>query len=1056
MKNFVNSLKDFRTYTTDISIVSIDKKSKQPKKGNLILYIGNIPNEDLVTTLNSGVLFYNNFRSIYKPRNYYSANKKIKRLNLQKDYYKLLPELGFHDAYDTRLNIQSYLDRNLIIDLTEFISVEMQSMSGKNLSAKGAAFKAAIQHMVDSVGYENTTLLINASATSAEATDGKVFNDNFTTIIRFLRRNVNFLPEGKVDNIIFHNPQKRSLLKIAVTEENIAKVFGDKVPTVLINRLLQLSASTDELTKEEHEEVEKEKTTTDDEEATTSSVSTNHTTTTPGQKPLASQSTPAKPTRTKKGQAEFEEKVNNASLRALTMLKGKISDEDKKSLTSSIEKSLNEVNIDHISKNDDDELLDLALRHNPEISEHIMAIIKASEIGSNNVKRQHAHAENMKKTAELMSSSKIRDLVERAKSSSIDDEPLKQAHNVNPEMNKTLRTNEFDKSYASKKFMSDIVNVFNSFSDDSDIPLNIIDFQVEETSDDQNSKETMYITMKDDMNVKHKLTIDIPKVYDGKYIKINGGKKIINKMFVMLPIVKTKPNEVWITTDYNKLIIERFGRKTNSQVDYLSRVIDKIDYRKHTGIRYRRGNSLTVNTKYKTSLEYSELSQRILSLEFGDFRIIFNQKLLADEIATGKGIKNYDYDTNKYFPVGFYKKRNLILSNITDGTLYILSNDSTYDIVNTVECKSFNLSTFIITSLDVATDGELKSLLSFSVKSNESLTFSRVKIINKRIPMIVLLGYEVGLFNVLDRYGVDYQVTTKEPRLSIQDNKSKIKFEDGWLIYDSSKVRNTLLLAGLRVLHTEEYSISEFNGKDPYLDYFQNEFNSRNVSKGVHNAMTLLLDPITKEILKEMELPTNVIDLLLTANTMLEDLESRQFNDMNIYRMRGTEQIPALLYKIVAESYKNYKDSMNNRNPIKLSVPSNILIKSLMELSTVDEASDLNPSLEIDKQTAVTYRGVSGRNSADSYTEEIRGYDKSMEGILGITTPDSATVGVVRQLSANPNIKSVRGFLDTSGDTTDSTSAYTPLELLTSYTSRHADPPRIGIKSVCHLGVTLG
>lgn len=1056
MKNFVNSLKDFRTYTTDISIVSIDKKSKQPKKGNLILYIGNIPNEDLVTTLNSGVLFYNNFRSIYKPRNYYSANKKIKRLNLQKDYYKLLPELGLNDAYDTRLNIQSYLDRNLIIDLTEFINVEMQSMPGRTLSTKGAAFRAAIQHMVDSVGYENTTLLINASAASAEATDGKVFTDNFTTIIRFLRRHINFLPEGnKVDNIIFHNPQRKSLIKIRMTEENTAILFGDKVPAVLINRLLQLSSSTDELTKEENEEVEKEATTGEEDSDTTST--TDHSTTTPGQKPLVNHSTTSpKPTRSKKAQAEFEEKVNNASLRGLTMLKGKISDDDKKSLISSIEKTLDSVNIDHISKNDDDELLDIALRTNPEISEQIMAIIKASEIGANNVKRQHAHAENMKKTEELMSSSKIQELLEKSKSSSIDEEPLRQAHNVNPEMNKTLRTNEFDKSYASKKFMSDIVNVFNSFSDDSDIPLNIIDFQVEESSDDQNSKETMYITMKDDMNVKHKLTIDIPKVYDGKYIKINGGKKIINKMLVMLPIVKTKPNEVWITTDYNKLIIERFGRKTNSQVDYLSRVIDKIDYRKHTGIRYRRGNSLTVNTKYKTSLEYSELSQRILSLEFGDFRFIFNQKLLADEITTAKGIKNYDYDTNKYFPVGFYKKRNLILSNITDGTLYILSDDSTYDIVNTVECKSFNLSTFIITSLDVATDGELKSLLSFSVKSNESLTFSRVKIINKRIPMIVLLGYEVGLFNVLDRYGVDYQVTTKEPRLSIQDNKSKIKFEDGWLVYDSSKVRNTLLLSGLRVLNTEEYSISEFNGKDPYLDYFQNEFNSRNVSKGVHNAMTLLLDPITKEILKEMELPTNVIDLLLTANTMLEDLESRQFNDMNIYRMRGTEQIPALLYKIVAESYKNYKDSMNNRNPIKVSVPSNILIKNLMELSTVDEASDLNPSLEIDKQTAVTYRGVSGRNSADSYTEEIRGYDKSMEGILGITTPDSATVGVVRQLSTNPNIKSVRGFLDTSGDTTNSTAAYTPLELLTSYTSRHADPPRIGIKSVCHLEVTLG
>ena len=95
---------------------------------------------------------------------------------------------------------------------------------------------------------------------------------------------------------------------------------------------------------------------------------------------------------------------------------------------------------------------------------------------------------------------------------------------------------------------------------------------------------------------------------------------------------------------------------------------------------------------------------------------------------------------------------------------------------------------------------------------------------------------------------LDYE----QAKLYLQDIECKIKFEDGWLIYDSSKVRNTLLLSGLRVLNTEEYSISEFNGKDPYLDYFQNEFNSRNVSKGVHNAMTLLLDPITKEILKEM------------------------------------------------------------------------------------------------------------------------------------------------------------------------------------------------------------
>ena len=194
------------------------------------------------------------------------------------------------------------------------------------------------------------------------------------------------------------------------------------------------------------------------------------------------------------------------------------------------------------------------------------------------------------------------------------------------------------------------------------------------------------------------------------------------------------------------------------------------------------------------------------------------------------------------------------------------------------------------------------------------------------------------------------------------------------------------------MIDTEGYEIADFNGKTPYLDYFQDAFNSRNVAKGIHNALSLAIDPISKEILEDLELPTNIIDLLLYANTMLEDLTAKQFNDMNIYRIRGVEQINALLYKIVADSYKNYKDSMNNRNPIKMSVPKNALIKSLMELSTVDESSDLNPSLEIDKQTAVTYRGASGRNNSDSYTPEVRGFDSSMTGILGITSPDSATV----------------------------------------------------------------
>src|SRR5699024_10507977 len=111
-------------------------------------------------------------------------------------------------------------------------------------------------------------------------------------------------------------------------------------------------------------------------------------------------------------------------------------------------------------------------------------------------------------------------------------------------------------------------------------------------------------------------------------------------------------------------------------------------------------------------------------------------------------------------------------------------------------------------------------------------------------------------------------------------------------------------------------------------------------------------------------------------------LTSRSFNDMNIYRLRSSEQVNAILYKLMAESYKNYKDSYTNRNPIKVSLPKDALMKEIAKTTTVDESSDLNPSLELDKHGAVTYRGPSGRNTTESFTEEIRGFDKSMDGIL--------------------------------------------------------------------------
>lgn len=73
-----------------------------------------------------------------------------------------------------------------------------------------------------------------------------------------------------------------------------------------------------------------------------------------------------------------------------------------------------------------------------------------------------------------------------------------------------------------------------------------------------------------------------------------------------------------------------------------------------------------------------------------------------------------------------------------------------------------------------------------------------------------------------------------------------------------------------------------------------------------------------------------------------------------------------------------------------------------------------------------------------------------MKGIVGASSPYSDKIGVVRQLSYDPKILNTRGFLDTDQTNRNgSTNMYCPSEMLNSYTTKHADPPRIAMQSTC-------
>lgn len=1016
---FLNKLKDYKLYRVK-PISGVSDSNKNQKKGQLVLTMGTY-GSSLPDIIKANIFKQSLFNSVFMSKRYYTNNRRV--LNQISDINGYYDELSTSagTALFSKANLDSYNGRNVFIDTDRFLRAEESSLSSKSATLRADNFVTTIQKLTD-ISYDDVIILFDLSnnGNSDWKTMSNIIKSKnpLSYIVYLLRNNIPLkLNRDQKLHLVFTN--KEFLMKIDIGGNNSwDDLFENKV--IIINRLKSIFERSINIA----DEVE------DDTEVVPSD---------------------RLPQPTKKKQvsdADIEKYVQNVKY---LVFNGSM-DTD---IAERISKRISEIATESQWESDNISIysaIDI-LTADEEFKEIAIDQLTRESIGKSNTKKIERNKLLFEKQSAILERVDIKEAAEKAKNKKIDVSRNEKIDSVNDEIRKSMITNDFDKSYMEKQFVTDMVSTFKSFNDDVDIPIFINNITIEDSSDTMSYKDTISVQLRDDNNITHNVKVDIPKIYDGKYLKINGSKKIITKQLMMLPIIKTKPGEVWITTNYNKLIIERFGRKDSLSIDYFSKLFTNTDINDYVfdseSVSFRKGNSVRVNSKFNVSIDYVNMSSKILSLNINKSRFIFNQRLLLDTIEKDVALK-MTFNADEYFPFGYENDASLLyLVNYEDNKVYTLDRSGKITGLDTL------LIDYVISRLTSVMDPSIDKVVSPVVKANQSTTFSRVKIINKLIPMIILLGSEIGLTETLNRYSVKYEFSAKDVKIRISDNKSKIKFKDGYLIYDTSKMRNSLLFSGLKVIDTTAYTFDEMNTKEPYLEYYSHQFNSRNVSKGVHNALTLCVDPITKETLEDLGQPTNIIDILLYANSMLEDLTSKSFNDMSIYRLRGAEQINGLLYKIIATAYKNYKDSMNNRNPIKISVPRDQLIKKLLEMPTLDENSDLNPSLEIDKQTAVTYRGHTGRNSSDSYMPEIRGYDKSMSGLLGISSPDSATIGVVRQLSYDPKIKGTRGYIDTDATINSSTSILTPLELLSPWTATKADAPRIGI-DLCPLYRVIG
>ena len=123
--------------------------------------------------------------------------------------------------------------------------------------------------------------------------------------------------------------------------------------------------------------------------------------------------------------------------------------------------------------------------------------------------------------------------------------------------------------------------------------------------------------------------------------------------------------------------------------------------------------------------------------------------------------------------------------------------------------------------------------------------------------------------DILQRYKVDYHINKHKETKNV--NYVEVKFKDCYLYYKDD-IRVNLLLNSLYLMNPEQYNYSDFDAELPYTQYFMHLLGD---SIGIHTRNTLrislgvMIDPITRDILRDLRQPTDIIDVMLYANTLL-------------------------------------------------------------------------------------------------------------------------------------------------------------------------------------------
>lgn len=540
------------------------------------------------------------------------------------------------------------------------------------------------------------------------------------------------------------------------------------------------------------------------------------------------------------------------------------------------------------------------------------------------------------------------------------------------------------KEYEDKLMDRDIVDTFMNFSK---LPggFYVTNVDVTDVSDPTNLMNNWKITLKNKVTDKQSvINVRIPKVNNGRFYS-NGIWYVIGKQDFPIPILKLNAKTVMLTSNYNKITCTRYNTKSLIDIGMMMKAIDASIDKNGSNKYVKVGNSTVTNSRFISTIEYDEYAKKWVSFinKEANLEINFN-RVNCEKLY---GFVNVNQNE---FCCGMLNKVPIVLNTETGMTR---SNET--------------LTNVIYNTLPEDIRQEYRK-----VKPGKTSMYAEMKM-GATIPIGVAISAWEGLSSLIKKSKADHKIFTGR---SDDPNYFVIPFKDKNLGIKFTTL-NQLLFNGFYRINTKAYNMSDFevpimNSNSVFVDIFNQLFFKQYSQLSIFTTnYYFFVDAITANVCDHYHIPNDIAGMLIYAANMLADNNCKSEHNAALYRIRSSEIIPAILHYRLALAISKYNNNIGSKTRDNNFVfnPNEVMIE-LLATQNVNPTSALNPMIELHGQENVTKTGFKGVNSTRAYTLEKRSYEDSMVGKLAISSPNSANVGISRQLTADPKIESVRGY----------------------------------------------